>query len=312
MSAELKLYLRNLAARLRLEPSSEREIVRELTTHLEDRAQELCQEGATPEEAARLAFSAMGPPQLLAKQFYEAYSQGSWRWAFLAALPHSIFALFFALHLWRNLGWLMLFFVAILGMAFYGWRHGKPAWLFPWLGYLLLLVLGVGLFLLSLPLWAQVVILAYIPLAWWLLTTVAVQAVKRDWLYGSMVLLPFPVILGWVLALRFQGRWAEFVRQGHNADPWIALSFLTLAVAAATFIRLRQRLFKTGALLTPELLILILVTLSTQRLVGYIGFTLLTLLALGLLLSPALLEHRIGHGEGKPPEQANALSSHSH
>jgi len=312
MSAELKPYLRNLASGLRMEPSSESEMVRELSTHLEDRAQELCREGVGPEEAARIAFSALGPPRLLAKEFYEAYSQGSWRWAFLAALPHSLFALFFALHLWRNVGWLMLLFLAILGTASYGWRHGKPAWLFPSLGYLLLLVLGVGLFLLSLPLWAAVVILAYIPLAWWLLSTVAVQAVRRDWLYGSMVLLPFPVILGWVLALRLQGRWADFVRQGHSADPWIALSFLTLAVAAATFVRLRQRLFKTGALLTPELLILIMVSLSIQRLVGYIGFILLAILALGLLLSPALLEHRVGHGAGKQPEKVNGLGSRSH
>ena len=302
MSAELMPYLRNLATRLRLEPSREKEIVRELAAHLEDRTQELCGEGVGAEEAARLASTAMGPPQLIASQFYEAYSQESWRWALLAALPHTLVALFFALHLWRNLGWLMLFFVAILTMAVYGWRHGKPAWLFPWLGYLLLLVAGAGLFLLSLPLWAFVVILAYIPLAWWLLAAIAVQAVKRDWLYGSMVLLPFPVILGWILALRFQGSWSEFVRESHAADAWIGLSFLTLAVAAATFIRLRQRLFKTGALLTPELLILILVALSTQRLVGYAGFILLTVLALGLLLSPALLEHVVGHGQGKPAE----------
>ena len=294
MAGQLPTYLESLRSRLRLDPSREREIVQELSTHLEERTQELSQGGVEPEEALRLALASLGPPQLLARQFYETHSQGSWRWAFLAALPHILLALFFALHLWRNLGWLSLLSVAILAMTLFGWRRGQPPWLFPWLGYSFLFLVGVGLWLLSLPLWALVVVLAYLPLAWWLLSTVVLSAVRRDWLYGALILLPIPVSAGWLLALAFQGKWAEFVRQGRETDPWIALSFLTLAVAAATFVRLRQRLFKTGALLTPELLILVLVALSTERMTGYVGLALLSLLTVGLLLSPALLEKKIG------------------
>lgn len=53
--------------------------------------------------------------------------------------------------------------------------------------------------------------------------------------------------------------------------------------------RVSQRRLRAGALLTPELLILVLVALGTANLWGFLGLMLLALLSLGLLLSPALL-----------------------
>ncbi len=53
--------------------------------------------------------------------------------------------------------------------------------------------------------------------------------------------------------------------------------------------RVSQRRLRAGALLAPELLILVLVALGTANLWGFLGLMLLALLSLGLLLSPALL-----------------------
>lgn len=49
---ELKGYLEGLRHRLRLNPLSQREILRELYTHIEDRTQELCQAGLSQAEAS--------------------------------------------------------------------------------------------------------------------------------------------------------------------------------------------------------------------------------------------------------------------
>lgn len=58
-------------------------------------------------------------------------------------------------------------------------------------------------------------------------------------------------------------------------------SFLGLGLQSY---RVSQRRLRAGALLTPELLILVLVALGTANLWGFLG-----LMLLALLLSPALL-----------------------
>lgn len=300
MVTALAAYLENVRSYLRLDSPSEREVLRELSTHLEERAQELRQEGFSEEEAAKTATQYLGSPKAIAQQMYQVHSQGSWRQALLAAMPHLLLAALFALHVWQNVSLSLIIMLSILGVAAYGWWHGKPAWLFPWLGYCLVSLIYAGLFLLSLPkVWALLALLAYIPLAWWLVSAIAAQAVRRDWLYGSLALLPLPALIGWLVALELRGGFSGYEKQ-HLDDigSWIALSFLALAVTAATFIRLRRRLLKTGALLSPEILILMLAAFSTEGGLGFLGLLALVLLSLGILLSPALLERRISHGEG--------------
>ena len=66
---------------------------------------------------------------------YEAHSQGTWKQALMAALPHLLFALVFALDWWRGIGWLAIVLGLVLVTAVYGWWHGRPVWSFTWLGY---------------------------------------------------------------------------------------------------------------------------------------------------------------------------------
>lgn len=305
MVTELNHYLDSVRDNLRLDLSSEREVTSELETHIEDRLQELRQAGLSEEEAANTCVKLLGSAKLVARQIYEAHSQGTWRQALLASMPHLLFGLLFALNWWQGIGWLLVMLVLVLSMAVYGWWHGKPAWLFSWLGYSLLPVVVAGLLLLYLPKgWSWVAILLYIPLALWLLYRITVQTIKRDWLYSSLMLFPVPIILGWFLAVQLEGRFPEFsVERLHDLAPWIGLSFLALAISAATFIRLRQRWLKVAVLFISGLLTLIMAACYAEGRLGLSTFLVLILVLLSLFLTPALLERRIRYCRRRPIAQ---------
>jgi len=302
MVTELDNYLDSVRANLRLDLSSEREVTSELETHINDRLQELRQAGLSEEEAANTCVRLLGSAKLVARQIYEAHSQGTWRQALLASMPHLLFGLLFALNWWQGIGWLSVVLILVLGTALYGWWHGKPTWLFLWMGYSLLPVVVTGLLLLYLPKgWSWVAILLYIPLALWLLYRITVQTIKRDWLYSSLMLFPVPVILGWFLAVHLEGRFPEFsVERLQDVAPWIGLSFLTLAVTVAAFIRLRRRWLKVAVLFISGLLTLIMTACYTEGRLALPTFLVLTLVLLGIFLTPALLECKIRYCRQRP------------
>lgn len=294
MAVVLREYLQCLRSALRLDPGAREELLRELSTHVQESAEELRQKGLPEDDAVRQAVKFLGSPKAIAEGIYCAYSQGSWTQASLAALPHLLFAGMVALHIWESPIWLLPVIIASLGASIYGWGRGKPTWLFPWLGYMLLPVIVVGLLLMSLPAsWSYVALLAYIPVTLWILGSIAIQSLRRDWLFGSMMLLPMPVCIGWFLILQ-QGKFLAFDLQYlYGLAPWIALSFVFLGISTATFIRFRQRWLKTSALITPELIILVLIGLSPKYNLGFAGLMGLVVFSLVLLLSPALLERRL-------------------
>ena len=299
MTTPLSYYLDSVKGNLRLGPSSEGEIISELETHIEDKLEELREGGLSEEEAAETCVRLLGSARLVARQIYEAHSQGTWRQVLLASMPHLLFALLFALNWWQGIGWLLVMLVLVLTMAVYGWWHGRPTWLFPWLGYSLLPVVAAGLFLLYLPKgWSWLAILLYIPLALWLVYSITVQTIKRDWLYISLMLLPVPTIIGWFLAVqpmgKFPGYWLQRI---HDFAPWIGLSFLALAVTAAIFIRLRQRWLKASVLVFSGLITLTLIAYYAGGKLGLTAFLVLILIMLNLLLIPALLERKIRCGD---------------
>ena len=144
-------------------------------------------------------------------------------------------------------------------------------------------------------------ILLYVPLTLWLLYRITVQAIKRDWLYSSLMLLPVPTIIGWFLAVEPEGKFPEYsVQHLHDLAPWIGLSFLALAVAVVTFIRFRQRWLKVTVLFISRLLTLIMAAYYAESRLGLPTFLVLILVLLGLFLTPALLEHKIRHRGQQP------------
>jgi len=298
-------YTDSLKDYLRLDPTIEGNVVRELNTHLEDKSHELIESGLSEEEATATAAKLLGSPRIVSKQMYEVYSQGSWRQALFAALPHLLVAALFAMHFWQNTFWLVGMLGAITGAVIYGWCHGKPAWLFPWLGYCLIPVIAVGILLIYLPGgWVWFAATAYVPLALLVIFSVTKQTIRKDWLFASLMLLPIPIVLGWMLALELEDKliWQE---QLFEFASLIALSFAVLALTVVTFIRIRQRWAKVGALLTLEVLTLVMIGLGGKSAIGFGGWLILALLALLLLLGPALLERKIREADRKPLKLSN-------
>jgi hypothetical protein len=298
MAIKLK-YTDSLKNYLRLDATIEADVVRELNAHLEDKRRELIESGLSEKEATETATRLLGSPRIVAKQMYEVYSQGSWRQAIFAALPHLLVAALFAMRCWQNTFWLIGMIAAIAGSVIYGWCHGKPNWLFPWLGYCLIPVIAVGILLIYLPgNWAWFAATAYIPLGLLVILSVTRQTIKKDWVFASLMLLPIPIVLGWMVALELEDKliWHE---QLHEFAPLIALSFAILALTVATFMRIRQRWAKVGALLVLEILILVILGLGGKSTIGFGGWLLLVLLSLVLLLGPALLERQMREADRK-------------
>jgi hypothetical protein len=295
VTGKLDSYLEDIRENLRLDPAAEQEIISELETHAEERLLEMKEAGLSEEEAAEECLGLLGSAKMVARQIYEAHSQGTWRQALLAALPHLFFALLCALK-WWNIGWLPVALGVAIGIAIYGWCHGKPTWLFPWLGYSLLPVVIAGLLLLYLPSgWAWVTILLYVPLVLLLLSYIAIRVMNSDWLYSALMMLPVPSLVGWFVVAKMEATSGGFnLKQFNEFAPWIGLSFLVLAVTVAIFIRIRQRSLKLVILSVSGVLSLIIVaSAGTLRFPAMLALFLLTF---ALLLVPAFLDHWMRQG----------------
>ncbi len=295
MTTTLESYLESIRSGLRLGPAEEREVISELRTHIEDSLQELKETGLSEEQAAGACLRLLGSARMIARQIYEAHSQGTWQQALLAAMPHLLFGALFALNWWNHTFWLTVTLILISAAVGYGLWRSKPQWIFPWLGYSLLPVVIVGILLMHLPrTWFWVTIPLYFLIALWWLHNTVLQAMKRDWLLASLMLLPAPIIVGWVLAVEPDFTFDEFssARVYHFA-PFIALSFLALGLTIAAFIRLRQRWLRLATLMLSGPLILTMVAYYAQGRLSLYAFLILFLALGGLFAIPALLDRRI-------------------
>ena len=174
-------YFSDIKSSLKLDEEIKDEFLLELSTHVEDKCQELREKGLSQEEAEREALESLGSAKLITRQMYEVYSQGSWKQALFAALPHLLIAILFALHLMPDIIWTVVLCVLIIAAVVYGWRQGKPTWLFPWVGCLLLPAILTGIMLVYLPngfIWF--ISATYIPLSLIVLIMVVKQTLKRD------------------------------------------------------------------------------------------------------------------------------------
>jgi hypothetical protein len=295
MTLDLAQYLENIRSDARLESSDENVIMSELKAHIEDKLNELTDAGLPKEEAIKTCLNEMGSTKSIARQIYEAYSQGSWKQVLLASMPHFLFGALFVLNWWHYPVWVSILILLILGTTVYGWCHGKPTWIFSWLGYTLLPVVIVGLMLLYLPRgWSFLAIPVYLPLAlWWLFRLIA-KTMRKDWLFSSLMLLPMPIIIGWYLAITPSGRISEeSLQRLYDFAPWIGLSFMGLALTIAAFIRLRQRGLRVGLLAASGLLTLSLIVYYSMGQLNNLAFLGLVIAMWGVFLIPPLLERRL-------------------
>jgi hypothetical protein len=299
MTHELANYLESIRSNARLDNNDEPAVMSELEAHIEDKLQELTESGLSEEDAVRTCIWQMGGIKALARQIYEAYSQGTWKQVLMAAMPHFIFGLLFMLNWWHYPQWSSIALVVTLGMAVYGWGHGKPAWVFPWLGYSLIPVIAAGIFLLYIPTnWSFLGIIIYFPLAAWWVLRIVVQTTKKDWLLSTMMLLPLPIMVGWYLAICPTGKITdESLEKVNTLAPWIGISFMMLAFTIGTLIRVRQRALRIGLLAVSGLLT---ITVAVCMATGHWDKASFFWPVVGLwvvLLFPPLLERQLKTGK---------------
>lgn len=292
-------YLYSVRNNLRLEQPYEAEVINELATHIEDEVQELKNDGLRDEDAESTCIRFLGSAKSLARQIYEAHSQGTWHQALMASLPHLLFGLLFTLNWWRGITAVSILLIIIMSIAVYGWWHRKSTWLFPWIGYSLLPVIVAGLSLLYLPKGlAWIAFIVYIPLALWLIVRVVTQTLKKDWLYLSLMLLPMPAIIGWFVATEWLGKFnIDTETRLYYYGPWIGISFLALAFGVITFVRIRRRWLKIAVLFMTGVITLFLIASYAGGHFQFIALLLLILLLISIFLIPALLENGVRSGK---------------
>jgi|YelNatPaOPRAMG01_1025707.scaffolds.fasta_scaffold15947_3 hypothetical protein len=286
-------YLSRFKASLEIDRAIKDEVAEELYTHLIEKSWELEQEGLSKEEACKVAVQLLGAPELIAQQIYETYAQGTWKEALLSALPHFLMAVIFSLYYWQNVVCLLVVLGLTVGIAIYGWHRNKPLWLFPWLGYYLVPVVITGILLLCLPEdWGWMAALVYIPLAFIAFVYIVKQGVSRDLLYGSLTLAPMLVVLSWFLSVCPADEFLTNNSWMANLEakaPWIVVSFLALAAATISFIRLKERKYKVVSILVPPLVVLFAVALTSRGTISLWGWVVL-LFALSAFTTPVCLE----------------------
>jgi hypothetical protein len=292
LSTIITEYLDDVKSNLRLEAGDENEVISELTTHIEDEVQELKQNGLAEEDAASTCVRLLGSAKTMAHLIYEAHSQGSWRQALLASLPHMVFGLIFCLNWFNGIVPVLSILVIILCVTAYGWWRRKSTWLFTWLGYSLLPVIAAGLSLLYLPrAFAWVAVLVYLPMALYLMIRVVTQTIKKDWLHLSLMLLPVPLVIGWFVIAEWNGSLEGnvFERLSYYGTS-IGLSFLALAVGVISFVRIRRRWLKIAVLFLTGVIALALFGIYASGQLSIMGLLLLMLMLGSIFLIPAWMD----------------------
>ena len=288
LSTIINEYLNRVKNNLRLEPPAEKEVLAELANHIEDEVNDLKQKGLQEEEAENTCLKLLGSAKTVARNIYEAHSQGSWKQALMASLPHVLFGIIFILNWWRGITPVLVALIVILATSVYGWWHGRSNWLFPWLGYAFLPVLVAGLSLLYLPsALSWIAILVYLPLAIWLVLRVMGQTMKKDWLYLSLMLLPLPVILAWFAVSEVTGTSDLSAFFGASSyAPWLGLSFLLLGFGVVSFVRIRRRWLKISVLFITGIIALMLITIYAWGKISTVNILLLVLFMTSIFLIP--------------------------
>ncbi len=314
MLPEARNYLENVRSDLHLDPVTERHIISELYSHFQEKTAELQDRGVPEAKAAKETIRSFGRPKVLARLMYGAYSKGSFTEALASSLPHLMVAGLFLFHLWRHPVLTPAAFTVIVCVTLYGWWRGKPNWMYSWIGYSLLPLFIAG-YALRLPITQTasfllgeggalpgtgvlLLIVTLFSFSLWIITRTTIRVVRRDWVLASLMLVPLPILGSWLFNVEpvkslFQPGSAVL----HQWDIPMASVLTLLAAASAIFIKLRQRLLKAGALVTLGVTAATIAGHIFWGSPGFLGLLASASLMLLLLLAPAMLEARIGHGE---------------
>ena len=309
MASEIRGYLELVERRLHLEPGKRDEILDELKTHIEDRAEELVQNGRSSEDALRDAVKLLGPSRSLGEGYYAVHSRGPWHHTALAVLPHVLLAVTYAYHLWTNPVWVGAMLVVALATSVVGWRKGRPSWAYPWLGYSLAApivswglamsavgygawgVLTTGALPLGVPIY--IACFVYIFISLWVVIRFVSKVARPDWVMASLAILPIPFLAYWFFFFYNWGFQDQTnVQQLKEVDSSATVVFLIIAAATAVFYRIGRRLVRVALLLITAPSMIVLAWMSYQGGRGYVAVFIFAAVSLVVLLSPALFDLR--------------------
>ncbi len=322
MLPEVGYYLREVHGLLHLDPRTKKVVLAELRTYFQEKIQELRAEGLSEREATRVAIECCGRPKIIARRMYESYSHGTLPEAACASLPHLIVAFLFASHLWSHPAWSLPAMTVIVVVTLFAWWNGRPSWLYPWIGYSLLLMLIGGW--VSEPILGQPLsfalhggpmpnfpfffpVLAFVLLSISIIVVTTIRVAWRDWILASLMLVPLPLLGGWLASINgMQGFLQGPGPALHQLDSGMALALVALAVTSAGFVLVRQRVLKIGGLAAVG-------TLSSATLAhnvwgeqGLFGLLFASFLLLFIILSPALLRILFDEEEPLPAAEIRA------
>lgn len=311
MLPDIREYLDEVRSHLYLDSAAERQIIQELETYFEQKTADLRDFGLSADEAARVAIRCCGRPRIIAQRMQEAYGTRGWGAALLACLPHLLVAGLFASHQWRHPLITTLIFTCVGGVAFYAWLHGRSRWVYPWLGYMLLLLI-VGLYAsypvletaaLSLfydgvsgpSVWLVLGVASACALSIWFITHVTLSVVTRDWSLASLMFLPLPFVASWLYSVEQAGGLASGGASLYLWDTRMCIVLVIFGLTSAVFVHFRERALKIGALIAVGVVAGTMACRNVWDGLGLVGVAVTSLLLLFFMLSPAVLESRIDH-----------------
>jgi hypothetical protein len=319
MKAGINSYLDDVRNHLHLDPGTEQRVINELYSHFEEKVADLEEQGATRETATSSALESFGDSRQIARLMYEAYSRGSWTEALISCQPHLIVAALFATHVWRSPVLLGAAFAAIIAISILGWRNGATNWLYSWLGYAVLPLLVIGYlsidpvartitYLFSgqgtpAPLWHLAALAALYGFGIWVLCAMAVSVARRDWILLSLMILPLPVLVIWIVTetklvgflpsalVSIEARFSRW-------DGAMATFFLFLGVLTAAFVRARARAVKVCAVVIVGIIGSALAARSIWADTGFGRLVLIALCLSAVLMIPLLIHSLLGREQG--------------
>ncbi len=318
MRPEVCSYLDEVQAHLHLDPLTERRVINELSTHFEEKVGDLALQGIGEDDAVRDALKSFGDARSIARLMYEAHSRGSWTEALIGCQPHLIVAALFATHVWRHPLLLGTAFAAIVVIALLGWRSGGTSWMYSWIGYAVLPLLvasylsmdpvarTVSFYISGYGAPAPILDLAIRAILYvftlWLIASTAVTVARRDWILLSLMLLPLPVLVLWIVTVtQSAGVLVDAVHSLESRfsrwDTAMGYFFAALGITTALFVRVRQRALKVGTVIIVGI---VCSAAALRSLWGDLGLFRLVAASVCLLLFltvPLLLRTMLGHEE---------------
>ena len=303
MLFEVKTYLDEVQTHLHLDSSTESKVLQELNTYFQEKVRELELEGIPEQDAVKRAIQSCGEPKTIALLMYQAHSKGTWIEAILSSQPHLIAAVIFGTHLWQLPVFVVVALLFIVGTGLIGWRHGKPNWMYPWIGYALIPIVAGGylssssvgraaVFFLSgngepISFWIVMILLCFYGASCWIIWSTTLRVIRQDWIFASLMLLPVPVFLLWVSQIDIES--FNAVDAHANWDAIMAYIFGLLGLTSVFFMRFRQRLYKVSSVAISGIFSGVIMARYVVGRTGVFPLLIISIFLFVFLVSPGIL-----------------------